>query len=113
MIPRLWWFLVPGGIYWWMWHYSEAMAVVTHQRLKASDTFLIYVLSSSAWLVGGSGIGNVFNFQSSTGDPNFHLILIAIVVVVGVLLLLGLAGNTFFMCYMQRKTDGIRKPTSN
>jgi hypothetical protein len=110
MVPSAWFLALPAGNYWWAWHYAEALDLVTKQRIKANDTFLFFILSTSAWLLLGGGGGFNYSSGSSGNGPSLHTIAIIAAVVIAILVLLSIAGTTFFICYMQQKIDAVRSP---
>ncbi|MEO7364176.1 MAG: hypothetical protein ABIV43_01560 [Candidatus Saccharimonadales bacterium] len=112
IIPSAWFLALPAGNYWWAWHYAEALDLVTKQRLKSNDTFLIFILSTSpSLLLGGGGL----NYGSGSPGDNIsqHTIVIIAAIVITFFVLLSIAGATFFICYMQRKIDAVRNPIAS
>ncbi len=61
-IPTMWWFIVPFGSFWWMWHFSRELERVSEQRIAYTDTFLLFLLLSLG--------GNLF-FQFSSYFDSF------------------------------------------
>ena len=96
VIPTLWWFLVPFGAYWWVWHYSEAAEKATEGKIKRNDTFLLFILVTLA-------PGSLFQFDIS-GD-NLSKGVLAIIVLVGILV--NLAVFSIFPYVIQTKINSL------
>jgi len=107
LIPTTWLLALPGGNYWWMWQYAQALQHVSYRRLKAADTFLIYLIASHAWLLLTFGFQPSFSWGNHTG--NFSHFLIALLIIYAVVcFLLEITGAAFFCATMQHKINALR-----
>ncbi len=61
LVPPFWWLILPLGGYWWMWQYTQALATLTTNKIKQSETFLLFLLVTLFWTV----ILDNFNLPSS------------------------------------------------
>ncbi|GEM_PF-3223590 len=107
IVPSAWLLILPGGNYWWMWQYGQALDHVSYRRLKAADTFLLYIIASHAWLLLTFGFQPSFNWVSSD-----HFSSLAVVLLCGYLalcLILQIVGAAFFCATMQRKINALRQ----
>ncbi len=110
IVPTCWYFLVPGLNYYWMWLYAGALQKVSFGRIKTTDVFLVYILSTG--LVGFPvSFLRVFNFTSSSASssvqPSLQAILITIGVVVLIAALVNAAGLAFFCNFTQGKINAL------
>jgi hypothetical protein len=108
LIPTTWLLALPGGNYWWMWKYSEALEIVSYERLKKSDTFLYYILGSHAWLLLTFGITPNFSFGGRTHLSSTLITIILIYIFVSIIL--EILGSAFFCTTMQKKISLIARP---
>jgi hypothetical protein len=90
-IPTRWWFILPFGSYWWVWQYSAAAEKMSEGAIKATDTFLLFLVTTMA----GSFVFNVVpdSFFESTAWLGF----------LGGGVLLNLALYSIFPAVMQNK----------
>ncbi len=108
MIPTTWLLAVPMGNYWWMWKYGVALETVSFKRIKGSDIFLFYLLSTSFWLTFISAF-DVITPQPKAdttiewGEVTPILIGLAIVVFI-----VSIIGNAFFCAVAQNKINKLR-----
>jgi len=96
LIPATWFLAIPGLNFWWMWQYAHALEYVTHKRLKANDTFLLYIIGLDAWL-----IVDIFRFQSLLHLTNGYVVLI------GVYILVEIGGLSFFCAAVQKRINSL------
>lgn len=116
IVPTCWYFLVPGLNYYWMWLYAGALQKVSFGRIKATDVFLVYVISTS--LVGlPLSISRGINFSSSSApnsfNPTLHTFLVVAGIAIVVAALINAAGLAFFLNYTQGKINAIPRPAQS
>jgi hypothetical protein len=106
IIPTTWLLVVPFANYYWMWQYAEALERVTFKRIKGSDTFLIYIIATSFWFIVSPG----YSFSTSSTHLATHALIILISIVLGIFVLVQIAGLAFFCSTIQKKINAV---TSN
>lgn len=107
-IPSTWLLIVPGLNYWWMWLYAEGLESVTRLRLKRSDTFLLYLISTASWGLLDPGIRLSNDYGSRSFKLTHHTLVVLLIAIAVLIFVVIWAGNTFYACIMQRKIDTVR-----
>lgn len=105
LVPTTWLLAVPGGNYYWMWKYAEALEFVSFRRIKKADTFLLYMLTSHAWLLLTFGLEPNFN----AGWRFNNLVLAIFIGYLVACVLLEILGAAFFCATTQRKISIITR----
>ncbi|MGH7237187.1 MAG: hypothetical protein ACREGF_01485 [Candidatus Saccharimonadales bacterium] len=105
LIPSTWLLAVPGGNYWWMWQYAGALDYVSYGRLKSSDTFLLYILATHAFVL----LSPLYYFLSgpSHTTASLHTILLIIIIAIIIVFLISIAGAAFFCAVVQHKINAL------
>ncbi len=85
-----------------MWHYAQALERVSYERIKASDTFLLYILSTC--LLGVLSYFPVDLFFPDDLSDTSRLVPI-LIAIVAVLLAAAIAGAALFCAVMQNKIN--------
>jgi hypothetical protein len=108
LIPSTWLLILPLANYWWAWRYANALEFVSYNRVKASDTFLLYIIGSSV----AGGVVSVVRYLPSNAikTTNLHSLIIAAIILGIIFLLLGIAGLGFFCAMIQNKINAIIPP---
>ena len=109
----MWWFIVPGGAYYWMWHMSESLDTATNHRIKKTDVFLLYVVFTCAAAGFNGFYGFNYNFDSnstSSTDVTIDkgLIVTILLIVLVLLLVIGITLHAVFMSIIQGKINKVR-----
>lgn len=74
-VPSLWWFIVPGGGYYWVWRMAEALDTATAKCIKQENTFLWYLLLGSSPIAAYYFIDpNWINTESGIRTPILFII---------------------------------------
>lgn len=90
---------------------AESLDTATGRRIKKSDTFLLYVLLSGAFMFGYGWYGPTPNFPTDSGtisDSSLHTLLMVLAIVVLVLLVIGISLHAVFMMIVQNKINNVR-----
>jgi hypothetical protein len=111
----MWWFLIPGGVYYWMWRMTESLEIATGKRIKQVDTFLLYIVLSGAVLGGAmlfpswpSDIGHTNSTSSEPVDVNMGLVVAIVIGVIAVFTIITILLHAVFINVVQGKLNKIR-----
>lgn len=108
LVPPIWYLLLPGLNFLWVWQYGNALETVSFQRIKAIDIFAYYLIATGLFIAVPGG----FNISSSDiGHGTKTLVIIGIVVTVVLLELLAI-GLAFFCDRIQKKINDITPNTT-
>ncbi|MCA9344790.1 hypothetical protein KC946_03045 [Candidatus Saccharibacteria bacterium] len=117
-VPSMWWFIIPGGAYYWIWRMSESLDTATGHRIKKTDVFLLYLVFSGGGFLFGSPYS--FNFGSGSNSSissdtsvNLRLILIIAAIVLAALIFIGITLHAVYISIIQGKIDKVRGGDSN
>lgn len=104
-VPSLWWLIVPGGSYYWVWRMSESLAIATGRRIKQADTFLWYIVFT---ILPTTFLNAVPNVDKKVIENHSHEVFVAIGILVVILILLGITGHAIYMSYLQKRLNQVR-----
>lgn len=97
-VPRLWWFLLPGGAYYWVWRLAESLDDATGGRVSRTDVILWYILLTALAYSGPSSFVQLYEVVSSTWISVGFVTMI----------LFAVAAHALFMCAVQAKLTKLR-----
>lgn len=104
-VPSMWWFIVPGGVYYWMWQMAESLDVATGHRIQKTTTFLLYLLLTGA----SAGYGIQYNTSTdSITASDAQLFLAVLLTVLALVAFLGITLHAIFMSVIQAKIRNVR-----
>jgi hypothetical protein len=106
LIPSTWLLALPAGNYWWMWRYANALEWVSYRRLKASETFLLYIIAFHLPLAITYNL-RIFAPGNQVSWHTLLTYLLLYILVADILLSVGLA---FFCSTMQKRIARLRPP---
>lgn len=115
LIPSTWLLAVPLANYWWIWQYASALEFVSYKRIKTADTFLLYVIGTSGWIIAASNIDPIIrsSYNSTVlNHPTTQQILVIGGIALAVLSLIGIIGVAFFCSNIQHKINALARPAS-
>lgn len=101
IIPSAWLLVVPGGNYWWMWRYANALDFVSYGRIKYTDTFLLYVVAINFTLFGSPFFRFVPDFHHSSPRQTITVLAVLLLVIV----VTSIIGLGIFCAVMQDKVS--------
>lgn len=109
-VPSMWWFVIPGGVYYWMWRMAESLDTATAGRIKQSDTFLLYVVLTGAAFGGGYiwSFPNNSNQSSNTQHVNWHVVYLVLTIAVVLVAVVGITLHAVFMSIIQKRLNRVR-----
>jgi predicted PurR-regulated permease PerM len=97
---------VPGGNYWWMWRYANALDFVSYGRIKYTDTFLLYIIALNLVFIGTPFFRILTSFN---GTPSLHAVIIVAIILFVVLLITSIITLAFFCATIQDKISKLPK----
>lgn len=107
----MWWFLLPGGVYYWMWRMTESLEIATGKRIKQVDTFLLYVVLSGM-VLGSTMLFPDFSSADTSNElpsnVNWSIVLLIIFGVIAVIVLITILLHAVFITVVQNKLNKIR-----
>lgn len=106
IIPTTWLLAVPLLNYLWMWQYSQALEKVTYLRIKASDTFLLFLAAT----IGPATISAIFfDFVPEDTELKTEDIIIICILSFGSWLIVNAIALGLFCKIMQTKLNSLPK----
>ena len=113
----MWWFIIPGGAYYWIWRMSESLDAATGHRIKKTDVFLLYLVLSGAGIFGSPYWFNISQDTNSSistdSSVNLRLILTVVAIVFALLIFLVITLHAVYISIIQGKIDKVRGGDSN
>ena len=107
LIPSPWFLAIPGLNYWWIWQYARALEFVSYGRIKASDNFLIFTLSTFLPIIIFSQVG-AFIPDNAADNVSEHTAMIIVLVSLACFVILEVIGLALYCVTVQKKIDKLR-----
>ncbi|MDB5171120.1 MAG: hypothetical protein JWO35_814 [Candidatus Saccharibacteria bacterium] len=101
LVPKIWYLIIPGLSYWWVWEYANALEHVSYKRIRAVDTFSYYIIGTGFLFllptfpyIGSDDLGR-----------NDTQIITVLLIMLGILIVLTSIGLAFFCSTIQKKIN--------
>lgn len=108
LVPPTWYLVVPAANYWWMWRYAEALQFVSYKRIKASDTFLFFIIGHLVPFSIAFTIVDLLSNLNSSGLYSDSLLATSMVVMLLIFLVSQSIGLAFFCTHVQKRINTVR-----
>jgi hypothetical protein len=79
-VPSVWLIIVPFGIFWWGWLYSEALEEATAKQIKRDTTFGLLLIATLA--ISGPPYFYLGSFDGGNSDSRGDINLLAALIIV-------------------------------